>query len=480
MWKGHCMRAKGRQHGRFVALGGLRKILSPPESHFPMIIVDAAGLPVFPLCEWYRCKKAYDVSRTPDTSLEMLLPYFGFLIHKGYGWNDPPDCVRAYLVEFLHMGVSCQVGPAPEDGYLVEPTGTSPLSKSSLGVLLAALTNLYETLSHAGYSPYLNPMRSERLAEIKREHLHQVKHAGAPDHAGIRSETHQETNQRYPTAFFRQKRGKVWEPEVVMEPEAVQERMRRTIDFMIQHATFQRDQVILLLLRQTGARLSEVIEMTIGSYRKARHTGRALVKNKGSRGREEKTVYFTDTVEAQLLTSIRTERAAHDPQGRKRLDQLADEEPLFLTEDGNPYHRSAFYYHWNKLFEPAQKQFNKQERVAFSPHDLRHLRVTRGLVKIKQEAKGDTGVEAELKDGFWRLMGWKSARTMETYTHTLNKRDALLRIALADRDEQIFPAAPGEHPENLTQDHHLTQGVVTSPMTSPSCEDDDFSWYEEE
>ena len=77
-------------------------------------------------------------------------------------------------------------------------------------------------------------------------------------------------------------------------------------------------------------------------------------------------------------------------------------------------------------------------------------------------------------------MGWKSARTMETYTHTLNKRDALLRIALEDRDEQISPAAPGEHPEDLTQDQHLTQGVVTSPMTSPSSKDDDFSWYEEE
>ena len=445
-----------------------------------MIIVDAAGLPVFPLCEWYRRKKAYDVSRTPDTYLEMLLPYFGFLIQKGYGWHDPPDRVRAYLVEFLHRGVGCQIGPAPEDGYPVETTGASPLSKSSLGVLLAALMSLDETLSQAGYYPYLNPMHSERLTEIKREHLHQVKHAGAPDHAGIRSETHQETNQRYPTAFFRQKPGKVWEPEIVMEPVAVQERMRRTIDFMIQHATFQRDQVILLLLRQTGARLSEIIEMSVGSYRKACHAGRALVKNKGSRGREEKTVYFTEAVEAQLLTYMRTGRAAHDPQGRKRLDQLADEEPLFLTEDGNPYHRSALYYHWNKLFEPAQKQFNKQERVVFSPHDLRHLRVTRGLVKIKQEAKGDTGVEAELKDGFWRLMGWKSARTMDTYTPTLNKRDALLSIALEDRDEQISPAPPGERPENLAQDQHLTQGVVTLPMTSPSSEDDDFSWYEEE
>ena len=122
---------------------------------------------------------------------------------------------------------------------------------------------------------------------LKQEHLRQVKNVGAPDHAGIRGESHQETNQAYPTTFFRQKRGKVWTPEVVMEPDMVQERMRQTIDFMIEHATFHRDKVILLLLRQTGARLSEIIEMTAGGYRNAHHLGRALVKNKGSRGREE-------------------------------------------------------------------------------------------------------------------------------------------------------------------------------------------------
>lgn len=106
---------------------------------------------------------------------------------------------------------------------------------------------------------------------------------------------------------------------------------------------------------------------------------------------------------------MRTERAEHDSQGRKRLEQLADEEPLFLTEDGKPYHRSAFYYHWEKLFEAAQKRFKKQERVAFSPHDIRHLRVTRGITKIKQEAKGDKELEG-------RTAGWFLA------THGLAQR----------------------------------------------------------
>jgi hypothetical protein len=52
-----------------------------------------------------------------------------------------------FVIEFLRSDVGCQVAPASEDGYHVETTGASPLSKSSLGVLLAALTSLYDTLT---------------------------------------------------------------------------------------------------------------------------------------------------------------------------------------------------------------------------------------------------------------------------------------------------------------------------------------------
>ncbi len=407
------MRSKGRMHGRFVSLSGLRKLAPPPGSPYPLFIVDARGQPVFFLCEWYRCRKEADPGRTPDTYLDMLLPWAGFLLRHGHAWNDPPDRVRIYLTEFLREDVACFVTPGGkgEDAWFVETTGNSPLSKSSLGVLLAALTSVYDTLVAAGYYAYPNPLRSQRMVALKREHIRQVKNAGAPDDAGIRGESWQETNRAFPTNQFRQRRGKVWEPEVVLEPDTVQRRMRSTIDFMVKHATFQRDQVILLLMRQTGARLSEVIGMTAGGYRNARHSGQALIKNKGGRGREEKTIYFTRSLDRHLLDYIRTERAKYDPHGRKRLEDLVDHDPLFLTRTGKPYTRSAFYYHWNKLFAPAQQQFKKGEQVEFAPHDLRHLRVTRGVTNLRKEAHGDRAVEAELLEGFRLVMGWRSPDT---------------------------------------------------------------------
>jgi hypothetical protein len=359
------------------------------------------------------------------------------MLRRGYAWNAEPDRLLAFLVEFLRDDVGCQVGPdgQREDEWYVQTTGASPLSKSSLGVLLAALTSVYDTLIGAGYYAYRNPMRSERLIQLRQEHLRHVKNAGAPDDAGIRSETRTETTRAFPTNQFRQRRGKVWEPQVVLEPDAVQERMRQTVDYMIQHATFQRDQVILLLVRQTGARISEVIEMTAGGYRAARHAGRALVKNKGSRGREEKTIHFTTSVERHLLNYVQTERAKYDPQGRKRLENLDDDDPLFLTRRGKPYNRYAFYHHWKKLFAPAQHQFKKGEQVEFTVHDLRHLRVTRTVTKLRQDAKGDRAVEAALLEGFNDLMGWRSPETMATYLKTMNKRQAIQAV-LEDEEAQ--------------------------------------------
>jgi len=479
------MRAKGRKQGRFVSLSGLKKLASPPGSSYPLLIVDATGLPVFFLCEWYRRYKEEDPGRTADTYLDMALPWAGFLLQHGYAWNDHPDHIRTFLIEFLRSDVKCLVGPDTkrEEGLLVETTGASPLAKSSLSVLLAALTSVYEKLGDAGYYPYPNPLRSERMIALKRDHIRQVKNAGAPDHAGIRGESWSETNRAFPINQFRQRRGKVWEPQVVLEPDEVQKRMRETIDFMALHTTFERDQVILLMLRQTGARLSEVVEMTVGGYRSARNAGHALVKNKGSRGREEKMIYFTSTVERLLQQYIRTERARYDPRGINRLEELDDRDPLFLTRTGKPYTRSAFYHHWKKLFEPAQQQWKSEERVEFSPHDLRHLRVTRTVTKIREATQGDVAKEAALLEGFQHLMGWSSPATMATYTKTMNKREAI-KAVLEDEEAQEQQDAQAEPTMTPTASRQppcpeKARSSWTSKEVSSPPDDDDLSWYEE-
>ena len=222
-----------------------------------------------------------------------------------------------------------------------------------------------------------------------------------------------------------------------------------------------------------------------GGYRAARHAGRALVKNKGSRGCEEKTIHFTPSVERHLLDYIQTERAKYDPLGRKRLEDLDDHDPLFLTRNGKPYSRHAFYYHWNKLFAPVQRQFKKGEQVEFTVHDLRHLRVTRTVTKLRQDAKGDRAVEAELLEGFNDLMGWRSPETMATYLKTMNQRQAI-KAVLEDEEAQeqgestsqtSFALSSGL-PEPRSNQKVVPQ-VRTQTLFSES-DNDEFDWYEDD
>ena len=220
--------------------------------------------------------------------------------------------------------------------------------------------------------------------------------------------------------------------------------------------------------------------MTVGGHRKALHAGRALVKNKGSRGREEKIIYFTAVIEEHLQRYVRTERAEHDLQGRKRLEELDDADPLFLTTRGTAYKRSSFYHHWKKLFESAQKRFKKQEQIAFSPHDIRHLRVSSVMTNIKQRAHADKQLEEDFVEGFRLIMGWRSPRTMETYIHTLNKRKALLEIFLEDEKQQDCQTAQSEMLPLPTSDQDFQRAATPcTAMMHADDASDDFSWYEE-
>jgi len=200
--------------------------------------------------------------------------------------------------------------------------------------------------------------------------------------------------------------------------------MWNALVYMTAHAPTQRDKVVLLLLRHTGARLHEILGMTVGGYRKATDPFSAFVVNKGSLGREEKLVTFLDTDEEELLKYIRGERARYDPLGRRELTALDDTDPFFLTARRKPYADAAFRYHWNHLM----KQVELRYRVSFTPHAIRHLFVTQHLVWIKEETGDDREEQERLKAGLVQIMGWHSRETMRIYDHTFTLQEAVQKL----------------------------------------------------
>lgn len=140
-----------------------------------------------------------------------------------------------------------------------------------------------------------------------------------------------------------------------------------------------REKAVLELLQNTGARLHELVLMTVGGYRNEGIAGQAQVVNKGSMGQEIKTIDFghNPKVERALDIYMKQIRPLHDPHKRRKLAQVADQETLFLTERGTPYSTRAFYWHWYKHYE----QFRSHCPVPFSPHDIRHLFISEYLIR---------------------------------------------------------------------------------------------------
>ncbi len=92
-----------------------------------------------------------------------------YLLAHGYAWNAAPEHIRSYVKAFLLEDVSCQVSrDTALDGYRVELTRESPLSQSSLRVLLAAMRDFYAVMAEAGLYAYANPMCSSRTLHLPR------------------------------------------------------------------------------------------------------------------------------------------------------------------------------------------------------------------------------------------------------------------------------------------------------------------------
>jgi integrase len=305
-------------------------------------------------------------------------------------------------------------------------------------VLRAALRDFYLVLKDAGLYAFANPLSSETLIALKREQSRALTNRGAPDHTGIREET-QEQSRRRPTAFIRHPENQGWKPNLRRELADVREGMHKVLDAMLDSAKISpRERAVLELLQNTGARLHEIVLMTMGGYRNEGVAGQAQVVNKGSMGREVKTIYFgyNPTAEQALMAYIDRVRPLHDSQGRTRLSEVDDQEPLFLTERGTSYSAKSFYYHWYRLYEPLRSMCS----IRFSPHDIRHLFISEYLIKLKRACQAGTDQFDE--DGYLQtrkafghlVMGWRSTNTIDIYDHTRNGEKALFLLADYQKD----------------------------------------------
>jgi site-specific recombinase XerD len=417
-----------RTGGRYTSLSGLRTIQGCSDDVYPLIVIDQAGRPVPHVTEWYRLSRLNTgPATTRATRLGLLLPAFSFLLDCHWEWNASPLLLRKHLMIFFNEALSCILSPDSSiDGYYVKPGKDTPLTYSSLRGVCAALRNFYDVMRKAGYYPYSNPMESDFLRELRPLRIESEQAVHALEVSGQLPSTFG----RRASAFFHVDKKGDWAPDERLSLPDFINGLGDAIEKMLADSRLSyRDKSIIGLLRYTGARVSEIVGMTVGGYRSFKHdgiVGRAMIRNKRSNGVEDKRIYFDEAIEVQkwLLRYLRYERVHWDPNHIKRLSELPPDAPFFLTQHHTPYSYDSFKWQWRRVYADARQLCP----MDFSPHDLRHLLVTEWLILAREELDTESSDYADHKRAFSDLMGWSNPTTIELYDHSVNKVQALGKL----------------------------------------------------
>jgi len=421
-------------------------------------VFDGTWTAVVPLNEWYRLRKHRGSLRTRQTYLAVLRPWFGFLARHEHAWNARPEAVREYTRLFL-LEAGCALQKGRVEGWFVQASNRSPISTNGLHLLIAALRSFYTGMRRGVFDAqdqrfhplyaFDNPMYSKVLLAWRSEHRKWIRNAGAPDHAGIRSQTRAAEAQQ-PVGFFQVRRQPL-EPPVARDSEPTRLAILAGVRYMIDHAP-ARDAVILRILLESGARVSEVLGLTAGGLRRAHNPKigidvTALVRNKGEHTLSKPIWCSADTRE-RLRRYIARERSPLDQEGRSELEELGDDEPIFLSRRKRQLEYSGFRIIFTRLLDKAQRHFatapHSPDAVriglpSITPHTIRHLHTTFRVKKVRElftsPAERERALEALVDD-----LGWRSAEMLKTYDHAISKAE--LKELLASSVRQMLEDAP--------------------------------------
>lgn len=375
---------------------GLQREFDLPE----VICANPDGLP-FPEGQAFRLwiiEENACLPATADNYLHLVLPFLTFLWHASppLAYAAPVEQVRERIREYLRERLGYAARPHRGGNFVVVPM-PRPVTRvtiPSVRTFLVALRRFYDCAILKGWYREANPLIwAERL--MLQEHNFVP---GMPPLSGLSAP--QEKRGRVPAMYFCVA-GSEWQPHIIDDPQLPR---RLTLAF-----SCLRDRIVARMLFESGARVSEILGLTYGDWRRRDLRDRATAPSKGSHGERVKEVWWSSDTARLLQRYINEDRRHSDPQHRN-LNGLPDSAFLFLTNEGAPYRYPAFYFHW--------RQACKQAGVKVHPHQTRHWFVTIALRRINTlPAEEQEGV----RDALVAYMGWRNPQTITVYDHYLCK-----------------------------------------------------------
>lgn len=398
----------------------------PDASHgHPYLVFDCQGELHLPLIVFAKEARTRLAPSSLKKYLTNILPFFSWLdtdpwqLRAHHSWTDPPEVVRSVVREYLVSKLQCRVKPHQQGGEWLE---TNEEAVNPVRLLLSGLKLFYRTAQAHGYYQHDNPLSGSftEMAEVAREHLVRDDDGSMrpqmPDQSGVDAPR---SLGRLTDSYFLLK--EKWIPQVVTDPELPQKILNGGRMLKKQGKAWGlREECVIALLFETGARVSELMSLTLGDWNRRGLKDTAWARNKGSRKRRAKYVRFSEQTVKLLKKYFDTERKEADAHHYTLDDYLRlaeqrqvdlDAIPLFLSLRGTPWSVASFRAHyWKKACAAA--------KLDADIHQCRHWYVTQSLITIHEQArKGETTVERG-KEELIAYMHWRAGeKTLKAYNH---------------------------------------------------------------
>ncbi|EJV56783.1 tyrosine-type recombinase/integrase [Bacillus cereus] len=374
------------------------------QSRYKLLVFEPNNKVFLPLTDFYDDASRKISESTALSYLQCLLPFFTWLDKysnyqgKHVQWSDYPEAIRIAAEDYLMDEMACKVREKDSFRFV----NRSKKSPNTVHRFLSALKSFYKSLITLRQYGYPNPLiDSHAILDDYKTNTEGVRKnkPRMPAEAGTESPI---VHRRLTDSYFKLI-NEEWQPEIIDDP---------LLYHKVKQAGNQvnwslREKVIVRMLFETGARVSEVIELTIGDYRSRKSFEEVSTFNKGSHGRRAKFLRFSKNTTKLLFQYINQERKKFDHLGRN-FDSLPNDAPMFLTERGTPFSYQAWYPHWNKVMKMMDMKLN--------PHKTRHWYVTTSMREIYNVSKTNAEIK-QRKDELIKYMKWKQKDTIEVYEH---------------------------------------------------------------
>ncbi|MGO4373466.1 tyrosine-type recombinase/integrase [Paenibacillus sp. MCAF20] len=400
-------------------------------SKYRLIVFDDSKEAFIPLTEYFHDQ----VNRINESSviayLNTLEPFFYWLKHKSrykaraVWWDDEPEAVKEAVRQYMLDQMNCKIrGREGHEGvYLTSK------SSNTVQLFLSAIKGFYKTMIRLKKYPHSNPLINLEFNDsVSEQPGERSNRPRMPKAAG----TEEPLYFRKQTDSYFKIINEEWVPEIIGDWDLPYRIYQAGENF----EWFVRDEIITRFMFETGARISEILELTVGDYRKRSDIHELSAMNKGSFKRRIKFIRISPETLKFLIKYVNSERRQF-ANTQVKFNDLSDREPLFLSTRGTPYTYSAFYSNWSKITEQAGIKLN--------PHKARHWFVTSMLRGIYEQSETAAQIEDKKKQ-LIEYMKWRDPDTLTVYEHYYDEqkfRDLheKLQESYMKREKEYFKSA---------------------------------------